>query len=83
MTTVPLSEAKTHLSELVDRVNREHGRVTVTRNGREAAVLISIEELAGIEETLDILSDPDLMASLRTSRQQADRGELIDLQDLR
>jgi prevent-host-death family protein len=82
MDAVPLSEAKTHLSELVDRVSREHDRVTVTKNGRVAAVLISQDELSGLEETLDILSDPDLMESLRESRRQAAEGDLTDLGDL-
>ena len=82
MDTVPLTEAKTHLSELIDRVEREHARVTVTRNGRVAAVLISQDELSGLEETLDILSDPELVASLRLSRAQAAAGDLVDLADL-
>ncbi|MDQ1712641.1 MAG: hypothetical protein QOE45_2091 [Frankiaceae bacterium] len=83
MEAVPLTEAKTHLSELVDRVEREHDRVTVTRNGRVAAVLISEGELAGLEETLDILSDPELVASLRKSRRQAAKGDLVDIASIR
>jgi prevent-host-death family protein len=83
MEAVPLTEAKTHLSELVDRVEREHDRVTVTRNGRVAAVLISEGELAGLEETLDILSDPELVASLRKSRRQAAKGDLVDVASIR
>lgn len=82
MEAVPLTEAKTHLSELVERVDREHDRVTVTKNGRVAAVLISQAELAGLEETLDILSDPELMTSLRKSRRQAAKGELVDLESV-
>ena len=82
METIPLSEAKTHLSELIDRVEREHDRVTVTRNGRVAAVLISQHELSGMEETLDILGDAELMASLRLSRQQLASGDLVDLAEL-
>lgn len=82
MEAIPLTEAKTHLSELVDRVEREHDRVTVTKNGRVAAVLISSDELAALEETLDILSDPDLMASLRKSRRQAAKGQLVDLESI-
>lgn len=82
MTTLPLTQAKARFSELVDRVTREHDRVLVTRNGSEAVVLISTAELAGLEETLDILSDAELLASLGKSRRQALLGELIDLQDL-
>ncbi len=52
MTTEPLRSVRDHLSELVDRVESEHDRVVITRNGREAAVLISAEDLAELEETL-------------------------------
>jgi prevent-host-death family protein len=50
---------------LADRVEREHERVTVTRNGHAAAVILSPEDLAQLEETLDVLSDPDALADIR------------------
>ncbi|HEY3210289.1 MAG TPA: type II toxin-antitoxin system Phd/YefM family antitoxin, partial [Actinomycetota bacterium] len=43
--TIPFTEAKAHLSELVDRTSREHERFVVTRNGRPAAVLLSPDDL--------------------------------------
>jgi antitoxin YefM len=73
--TLPLSAVKTHLSELVDRVEGQHDRVIVTRNGRPAAVLISNEDLDELEETLTIMSDPALMAQIRESEQTLSNGE--------
>jgi antitoxin YefM len=81
--TLPLSSAKAHLSELVDRVEGEHDRVVVTRNGRPAAVLISHEDLEGLEETLAALSDPDLMQQIRQSEAAAAEGDVVSLDDLR
>jgi len=80
---LPLSSVKAHLSELVDRVEGEHDRVVVTRNGRPAAVLISHEDLEGLEETLAALSDPDLMRQLRESEAAAAAGDVVELDDLR
>jgi antitoxin YefM len=68
--TLPLSSVKAHLSELVDRVEDQHDRVVVTRNGKPAAVLISQEDLESLEETLAILSDPAIMAQIRESEVQ-------------
>src|ERR1041385_4636808 len=48
--TVPFTEAKAHLSDLVDRTSREHERFVVTRNGRPAAVLLSPEDLESLAE---------------------------------
>jgi antitoxin YefM len=73
--TIPFTEVKAHLSELVDRVAREHDRVVVTRNGRPVAVLISPDELAGLEETLDLLSDDEARASLRRAAAEDEAGQ--------
>jgi prevent-host-death family protein len=67
---MPLAEIKNHLSEVVDEVVTTQARVTITRHGRPAAVLISIDELSAIEETLEVLSDPETVAALRESRRQ-------------
>lgn len=77
--TLPFSEAKAHLSELAERVEREHERILVTRNGRPSFVLVSPDDLESLEETLDILREPDLVASLARSRSEAARGELLQL----
>jgi antitoxin YefM len=73
--TLPLSSVKSHLSELVDRVEGQHDRVIVTRNGRPAAVLISSDDLEELEETLAILSDPALMAQVHESEDALAQGE--------
>jgi antitoxin YefM len=79
--TLPFSEVKAHLSEVADRVEREHDRILVTRNGRPSFVLVSPDDLASLEETLDILQDDELMESLRTSRRQATAGDTVPLRD--
>jgi prevent-host-death family protein len=77
VTTEPLRAARDHLSELVDRVQREHDRVVITRNGRDAAVLISAEDLAQLEETLSVLSDPDALADIREADAAYSRGDVV------
>lgn len=79
--TVPFTEAKAHLSELVDRVVRERERIYVTRNGRPAAVMLSPDELESLEETIEILGDRKLLESIRRSRKEAAAGKLLDLED--
>ncbi len=81
--TLPLAEVKAKLSEMVDRVENTHDRITVTRNGRPAAVLISPDELASLEETLDLLSDPEAMAQLREARTAVEAGDYVTGDELR
>lgn len=75
MDDVPFTQAKAHLSELVDRVEREHARLAVTRHGRRAAVLINSDDLDSLEETVAILHDEELTRSVRRSRKQAAAGK--------
>ena len=75
--TLPLSSVKAHLSELVDRVEDQHDRVVLTRNGKPAAVLISHDDLESLEETLSILSDPALMTQIHESEQNLAGGEPV------
>jgi len=75
METVPFTDAKAHLSDLVDRVSREHQRVTVTKNGKPAAVLVNPDDLEALEETVEILRDTELMRSIRKSRREAAAGK--------
>lgn len=70
---VPLAEVKNRLSEVVEQIERAHGRVVITKHGRPAAVLMSLEDLESLEETLEVLSDPELMASIREA--EAERAE--------
>ncbi len=69
-----LAEAKAHLSEVVSRVSGQHERVTVTVHGRPSAVLIAPEDLESLEETLEILSDPDTMRRLGASDDELAAG---------
>ena len=60
-----LAEVKNRLSEVVERLEREHGRVVITKHGRPAAVVLSVEDLESLEETLDVLSNEALVGDIR------------------
>jgi antitoxin YefM len=84
METLPLSHVKAHLSEIADRVEGEHDRIVVTRKGRPAAVLVSPDDLESLEETLAVLSDPELMRQVRASEEELEGGdEGATLEELR
>ena len=77
MSIEPLRAIRDHFSEVVDRVEYHHERVTITRNGREAAVLISPQDLAQLEETLSVLSDPQALADIREADRAYARGDVL------
>ena len=71
---LPLADVKNRLSEVVDTLEREHGRVVVTKHGRPAAVMLNVDDLESLEETLEILSDPALMAAVRAGSDDVAAG---------
>ena len=76
---MPLADVKNRLSEVVDRLEREHGRVVITKHGRPAAVVLNIEDLEGLEETLSVLSDPKLMRRVRQGQSDIKSGKVQEL----
>ena len=67
-----LKDVKNRLSEVVNQVEREHDRVVITKHGRPAAVVVSVEDLASLEETLEIMARPRLIAQIRDSLVELD-----------
>jgi antitoxin YefM len=62
-----LSEVKARLPELITGVEEREEEVVVTKNGRPAAVLVNVDEYTRLKETLDVLSDAELMKQIRQS----------------
>jgi prevent-host-death family protein len=81
--TLPLAEIKAHLSEIVDRIEHEHDRVVLTRNGRAAAVIMSPDDLEALEDTLALLSDPTALEEIDRARKDVARGKVITAEELR
>jgi prevent-host-death family protein len=80
--TMPLAAVKAHFSEVADRVEKQHERIVVTRNGRPSVVLISPEDLESLEETLAILSDRRLLSKIRKGLAEAEAGQGIALEKI-
>jgi prevent-host-death family protein len=72
--TLPISEVKTRLPELVTGVEEREEEIVVTRNGKPAAILVNYSEYERLKETLDVLGDRDLMGQVRRSKRFYSRG---------
>lgn len=81
--TLPLAEIKARLSEIVDRVEREHERVVLTRAGRPAAVIMSLADLEALEDTLDLLSDPRALKEIKSGRDDIARDRVMTADEVR
>jgi prevent-host-death family protein len=72
--TIPISEVKTRLPELVSGVAEREEEIVVTRNGKPAAVLVNYDEYERLKGSLEVLSDPFLMKQIRQSKKFYAKG---------
>ena len=84
MDAMALRDVKNRLSEVVDQVEREHDRIVITRHGKPAAVVISTDDLASLEETLEVVSRPKLVSQIRDSLAElaANNAEILSKEDI-
>ncbi len=83
MTSLTVSEAKSHLPELIRKADRGYQAFVITKNGLPKAVLMSYDELEGLLETIDISRDIKLVKSLKRSLKEADSGRVVEFAKIR
>jgi antitoxin YefM len=76
---VSLADAKARLSEVVEGIETEHRRVVITKHGRPSVVVLAVEDLEALEDTLELLSDAGAMADLREAAAARRTGQTIEL----
>lgn len=81
--TISLTELRPRLSELVERAQDCYDRFLITRHGRAEAVLLAADEFDGLLETLEILSDSQLVERLVAAEEELDGGGGFTLKEVR
>jgi len=82
MTTLPLADARAHLSKLVEEASSTHERIEITKNGRRAAVLLGAEDYDSLLETIAVLSDASLLEDHKKGLAAMQDGDAMDLVEL-
>ena len=78
MTRMGVSDARDHLSEVVDRARYTQERVVLTKRGREVGAIISIDDLNLLEMLEDQLDIKEARQALEESQ-----GERISYDEVR
>jgi prevent-host-death family protein len=81
--TVPVREFRRNLSKLLSDVADRRDHVLVSRHGKLAAALVPVDEYEALEETAELLSDPDALAALEAGLAELARDETVTLEELR
>ena len=83
MTTVSLKELRPNLPKIVNRIDSQLERVTVTKRGRPKIIMLSVDDFDGLTETLNILSDKSGLERIKKGIKEVKEGKTISLNDLR
>jgi len=78
-TYVPITQAKAKLLDIVRQISNTNDTIAITKNGVPEAVMLSMKKFEGFLETIDILSDSEMMRQLRESAVDVKEGKLVDL----
>jgi len=82
MKVVTATQAKNSFLELLRDAEERGEEVLVTRNGRPCAVVVSIEEWESLLETVEILSDPDVMKKLTRALRERKAGRFFSHEEV-
>lgn len=82
MNIVSVSNARADLPNLVDRVSENLEEYVITKQGAPKAVLISAEEYESWKETVDVLSDSELVKKIERGLSDISKGHTVPLRDI-
>lgn len=82
MAVLPVADARAQMSRLIDEAMTTHERFEITRNGRRVAVLLSADDYDTLQDTIAVLSDPELLAAHHEGRAAIAAGEYLDADQL-
>jgi len=74
MDTLTYTTARANLAETMNRVCEQREPLIITRNGEQAVVMMSLEEINALEETTHLLRSPKNARRLLAATQALDAG---------
>lgn len=83
MKTLPFSEARKTLSSIVDEVAGSQEHVVITKQGKPKAVVMSVEEFEGWQETLEVMADKGTMRAIERGLRDSKAGRVRSLEEVR
>ena len=82
MTTLALADARAQLSKLVTEAANTHERFDITRKGPPCRVLLRADDYDVLCETIEVLSDVELIRSHAEGMRAIEAGDVVDTDEL-
>ena len=79
--TIPVTQARRDLLNLVDKVDDEYTRIDLTKRGKVKAALVSPDYLDSLEETIYTLKHS--MKDIKKAEKEIAKGNYVTLDELK
>lgn len=82
MISLTVTETRTHLSEIIRRIDRTMEYFVISRNGKPRAIIMSVDEYAGWLETLEIMPDKKTLKDIQEAKKELAEGKGYTLEEV-
>ena len=83
MTTLSTADARADFSRLITSASTTHERFEVTKNGARAAVILGADDYDALIETVEVLSDADIVRDVQRAIGEFDSGDVVGADEMR
>ena len=75
------AEARANLPSLLSQIEELQEHVIITRRGKPVAIMLGYEEYESLLETLEVLSNPELLKGVKEGEDDIDKGDMVSLNE--
>lgn len=81
--TLSITKARQDLFKIAEQVQKPNNFYTLSVEGEPKVVMMSFDEFDSMMETLEILSDPDIMDNIKKAEEEYENGEYVSWQEMK
>lgn len=81
--TIPITQARKEIFKIAEDVQHPDTYYEITIDGKSKVIVMSRDEFVSIMETMDVMSDPDMIKELRESEEDFRRGDYVTLDEIK
>ena len=74
---LPVTKVKRDLLTILKSMEEDEGTIALTRNGEPVSVMMPLSRYEALLETIDILSDKQILKSLEKSKKDFKSGRIL------
>ncbi|MCF8130934.1 MAG: type II toxin-antitoxin system Phd/YefM family antitoxin [Deltaproteobacteria bacterium] len=79
---LPVTKVKRDLLDILKRMEEEESTIAVTRNGEAVGIMMSLARYDSLMETIEILSDKEVLSALKKSKEDFKTGRVFSHEDV-